>query len=638
MSARQITPATLALVDGVRYAARCDDVYHSADAGLAQVQHVFIEGNRLADRWREQQRFSILETGFGFGLNFLATLRAWRADPVGPARLHYLAIERHPFCLADMEQLHARWPELAEVSRALLAHWPPLVPGFHRLLLDHGHVVLTLVFGDISECIGQIDAGSGFDAFYLDGFAPSRNPDMWAPSMLARLGRLAAPAATLATYTAAAPVWHALTQGGFVCEKRPGFDRKPDMLSAHFAPRWPQPAPEKVVRAAVVIGAGLAGCSISERLCARGWQVTLVERHAAPAQEISGNRAGIVMPLLSQDDNHPSRLARAGFLFALQIWHQAGGIGRAFDGDACGVLQVASSAEDALAQRNAVALFPDAPEFVQWLEPQQIARRFGIEATHGGWLFAQGGWATPRSLCDALLSACGQRLERRFSHGAVRLMRDGARWSVLDATGRMIANAPHLILAGGNGALEFAQLQDLPLSQVRGQVTHLDATVVPEVPLVVCGDAYITPNAHGVTSVGATYDLDTDSALREDSQRENLEAMARTMPQLAGIPKDQPLAGRVGFRCVSPDRLPLAGTMPSSSAPIAGSRLRDVPREPGLHALLAYGSRGLIWAPLCAELLAAALEAEPLPLERELVAALDPARFALKAHRRAGST
>ncbi|TFV90961.1 tRNA U-34 5-methylaminomethyl-2-thiouridine biosynthesis protein, partial [Oxalobacteraceae bacterium OM1] len=231
MPTQRLIPATLAFEDGVPYAAKYGDVYHSADGGLGQARHVFINGNGLPARWRgrDRDRFTIFETGFGLGLNFLATWQAWRGDPQRPARLHYVAVEKHPFRAADLAQLHAAWPELAALSAELHAQWPVPMPGFHRLLLDGGRVVLTLVFADIADALPQIDAFA--DAFYLDGFAPSKNPDMWAPEILGRLNRVAAPGATLATYTIAAAVRKALAQAGFDCERVPGFGRKPEMLA-----------------------------------------------------------------------------------------------------------------------------------------------------------------------------------------------------------------------------------------------------------------------------------------------------------------------------------------------------------------------------------------------------------------------
>jgi tRNA 5-methylaminomethyl-2-thiouridine biosynthesis bifunctional protein len=239
MPGQRLQPAVLSYADGIPYAEAYGDVYHSADGGLEQARHVFLAGNGLPERWRDRTRFTIVETGFGLGLNFLATWQAWRGDPQRSGGLHYVAIEKHPFSAPDLAQLHALWPDLEVLSASLRDAWPVLVPGFHRINLDEGRVVLTLAFGDVADCLPQIDAAA--DAFYLDGFAPSKNPEMWSPQVLARLNRIAAPGATAATYTVSAAVRHALTQGGFLCEKRPGFGCKRDMLVARYAPRW-QPA------------------------------------------------------------------------------------------------------------------------------------------------------------------------------------------------------------------------------------------------------------------------------------------------------------------------------------------------------------------------------------------------------------
>ncbi|GIZ52247.1 bifunctional tRNA (5-methylaminomethyl-2-thiouridine)(34)-methyltransferase MnmD/FAD-dependent 5-carboxymethylaminomethyl-2-thiouridine(34) oxidoreductase MnmC [Noviherbaspirillum aridicola] len=629
---RRLIPAALAYADGVPYAAAYGDVYHSADGGLEQARHVFLGGNDLPRRWRDAARFTLLETGFGLGLNFLATWQAWQSHAPAHARLHYVAIEKHPFAPDDLARLHARWPELAALSAQLRAAWPPLVPGFHRVLLDGGRVTLTLAFGDIADCLPQIAMAA--DAFYLDGFAPSRNPDMWSPQVLSRLHRLAAPGATAATYTVSAAVRQALAAAGFACEKRPGFGRKRDMLAARYAPRWPlPPARPEPARRAVVIGAGVAGSAVCARLAARGWQLTLVERHEKWAAESSGNLAGIAMPLLSRDDNIPSRLARAAFLFSTHLWQQLGGVGSAFAGEACGVLQLARDAGHAALQRETVEALGLPPDFARFLGAEQAAAMTGNPAAAGGWLFPRGGWVTPSSLCEAMLASCGGLLERRFAQQASSLRHDGSEWTVQGDGGACIARAPVVVIASGTNAASFAQTRELPLAAIRGQVTHIPAGELPSLPVVLCGEAYVTRPANGICCVGATYDIDTDPALRQSSQDENLERLAQVLPQTS-MGKDRPLAGRTGFRAVSPDRLPLVGALPDPCAAIGGSRLSDVPRLPGMHAVLGLASRGIIWAPFAAELLASQLEGEPLPVERELAAALDPARFALKAWRR----
>src|SRR5882672_5912476 len=249
--------------DGTPYSELYDDVYHSAAGGPQQARHVFLAGNRLPERWAGRERFVILETGFGFGLNFLATWQAWRRDPARCGRLHFVSLEKHPFTLSNLRVLHSRYPEFENEAAQLHACWPMLVPGAHRLELDAGRVVLTLFFSDI-KLLRELRLAA--DAIYLDGFSPARNPDMWSHALLRAVSRLAGPGATAATWSVAASVRAALES------------------------------------------AGLAVAAICERLCARGWQVRLVERHAAAAQEASGNHAGSFHPLVTPDDSVFARL------------------------------------------------------------------------------------------------------------------------------------------------------------------------------------------------------------------------------------------------------------------------------------------------------------------------------------------
>ncbi|MGH8739079.1 MAG: tRNA (5-methylaminomethyl-2-thiouridine)(34)-methyltransferase MnmD, partial [Burkholderiales bacterium] len=314
-----LVPATLAFApDGTPYSETYRDVYHSAAGGPAQARHVFLAGNGLPGRWRGRRAFTVLETGFGFGLNFLATWAAWRDDPGRCARLHFVSIEKHPFASADLERLHARYPEFAQVAAALRTAWPPLVPGMHRLEFEAERVVLTLAFADAAHALRELRLGA--DAIYLDGFAPAKNPAMWSVAAIKALARLAAPGATAATWSAATPVRAALTAAGFEVQERPGFAAKREMLAAHHAPHGkarPVPAPWPA-RRALVIGAGIAGAAVCERLAARGWEVVLIERRREPAAETSGNHAGVFHPVATPDDNVLARLTRAGSLYALR--------------------------------------------------------------------------------------------------------------------------------------------------------------------------------------------------------------------------------------------------------------------------------------------------------------------------------
>lgn len=563
-------------------------------------------------QWAGLSRFVLLDTDFGDGQRFMGVWQAWQADPDRPPRLHYLAV-----CAAPLAA--------AAVPAALRADWPPAVAGWQRIALDSGRVTLDLMPGRLEDCLAQIEAR--VDALYLIG-------PLGSATALARLVR---PGTALVARAPEPALRQSLCAAGFVVDAESGAPWQ----RAVFASRRPPP-PSAPVRArhAIVIGAGVAGAAACERLCARGWRVTLIERHAAPAREASGNLAGIFMPQLSRDDNPATRLSRAGFLFALRQWRALGGIGAAFAGARCGVLQLARDAAHGRLQRQIAASGAYPPDYVRWLEPDAAGALLGAPAPDGGWLFEQGGWARPSSLCAALLDACGGLLERRFSNAALELARIDGQWQVRGADGLLLAEAPTLILANGTGARALAQAAGLPLTAVRGQVTHLAPDSVPPLPLVVCREAYITLPSDGVVCVGATYDDDDDATLRAASQCENLDKLAailgHSMRQAA---RTAPLAGRTGFRCVAPDRLPLVGALPDPAAPGRGGpieRLRDVPRWPGLYGLLGYASHGMTWAPLAAELLAAQLDGEPLPVEASLATALDPARFLLKELRRSG--
>ena len=632
-----ISPAAFSLCpDGTPYSDAFEDLYHAAHGGLAQAQLVFLTGNGLPARWQGRESFVILETGFGLGLSFLATWQAWRDDPRRSRRLHFISVEKFPFCAADLAPLHERWPELAGLSAELRAKWPPLVPGFHRLNLDGGRVILTLMFGDAQDCLRQLKAR--VDAFYLDGFSPAKNPELWSPQLFKAISRLAATEATAATWTVAAAVREGLALAGFKCEKLPGFPPKRDRLAARFEPRFPIPeAPPAPRRHAIVIGAGIAGTSVCERLGARGWDIDLIERRTEPGREASGNHAGCLLPLISRDDSRPSRISRACFLYALRALQGLTDAGSPARWGRTGVLQLAKDARHEALQKATVEDLGFPAEFARFIDADQASALLGRAVDVGGWHFPDGAWANPPGICQALMETHGDRVRRHFATTALSLAFKSGVWHVLDAEGRTIAAATLLILANGGDAIRFPQAAGLPLKKIRGQVSHLPATEFTAPSLVVCRDGYLTPDVDGTACLGASFDLeDPDETLRVSDHAANLAHLERLLPGAGDHLDPTRLKGKVGFRPASLDRLPLVGALPSGDSPDdkPPTLLRHLGRWPGLHGVLGYGSRGLVWAPLMAELLACQLEGEPLPLESDLLEALDPGRFLLRASKR----
>lgn len=609
----------------------------------------FLGGNGLPGAWQGKRAFTIVETGFGQGLNFLATWAAWRDDPQRCARLDFVSIEKHPFDRAGLSIVHPASGALAPLAEMLRQSWPVPVPGVHRLSFDDGRVTLTLLLGDAMETLPQLSCAA--DAFYLDGFSPAKNPDLWQPRVFKQLARVARAGATLATYTAAGFVRRGLQEAGFEVRKAPGFGSKRDMTVAQFPTHWrtrrgPAEAPAWSERHAIILGAGLAGCSVAERLASRGWRITLIDENHGPARGTSAHRAAAMHPHVSIDDSVLSRLSRAGNLLARRHWDALDRAGFATGFQRTGVLQLAEDADDATEQQRIVQTLGYPTDYIDWLTGEQAAERVGASVPQGGWWFAQAGWVAPPDICRANLAAAGAAVDARWNTHVESLRQDGEQWQALDAQGAVIASAPVIVLANSLGAARLAPLNSASLRPVRGQLTDVPAAGLgaglawPKA--VVCGDGYLLPAEPGARSVriGSSFQPgESDLTERAADHAANLRRLAGLQPQQSGaLAKFDPaqLQGYVGVRCVSANRLPLIGPLVDEAAATApGFRLRgphaQLPRLAGLYAALAYGSRGLTWSVLGAELLAAQIDGGPLPLESDLAAALDPGRFVLRA-------
>jgi tRNA 5-methylaminomethyl-2-thiouridine biosynthesis bifunctional protein len=651
---------------GAPFSTRYGDIYASRDGALAEKSHVFLHGNGLPARWGGRSQFVVLETGFGLGLNFLLTWHAWRDDPQRPRRLHFVSIEAHPLHADDL--LAFAPAPLRPLAQQLATQWPLPLPGLHRLEFERGAVVLTLAVGDVRRMAGQLVLGA--DAFYLDGFAPSRNPQMWDAAVLKALARSARAGATVASYTAARPVRDALGAAGFDLSLVPGFGRKRQMLTGRYAPRWKTrrhdpPMPYDGDRSAVVVGGGLAGCNTAAALVRRGWQVQMVEREPGPARGASALPAGLLHPLLAADDSHLSRLTRSGFMASVRSLNGLRA-GPGVAADWCGVLQQArDSPEEALWRRLAMrAGWP--PQWAQWCEADDAAQRIGVAPARGGWWFPSAGVVRPAAWCQALLDEAGEGIDAHWRTEVTGLSRAAegrwhARYRGADGEGTLQAAAA--VLANAAGASTLLAL-DAPLQAVRGRVSAIAEPSLAGLRAALSGDGYLLPLGRtpgsaagidpGLRLVGASYELGLPASVSGNADgrmepavdlpaelvhRGNLQRLGRL---LRNAPPEAIAAVYLfdGWRCVSADRLPLVGAPIACQAfdPAAaarhGAHLADLPRQAGLQVNCAFGSRGLTWAALAADLLASRLEGEPLPLEKDLADAVDPARFALQRLRR----
>ncbi|HEX4780545.1 MAG TPA: bifunctional tRNA (5-methylaminomethyl-2-thiouridine)(34)-methyltransferase MnmD/FAD-dependent 5-carboxymethylaminomethyl-2-thiouridine(34) oxidoreductase MnmC [Usitatibacter sp.] len=607
MTARSVSIPTAHLTrnpDGVPYSEAFGDVYHSTHGGLAQARYVFLEGNGLPRAWSGRSAFTVLETGFGLGLSFLAAWDAWRNDPSRCARLHFISVEGHPLTRGDLAGALEPFGELRALSRALVTAWPPPLAGFHRMHFDGGAVILTLLQGDVREVLPQLVARA--DALFLDGFSPARNPGMWSPEVVRELARLASPGATLATWTVAGGVRSALAGAGFAIEKREGFAGKREMLVGHRAGTRPDRQPAE--RRAVVVGGGLAGTLAAERIAARGWHVELVEARA----ERDAAAVGLVRPVVNLRDAVNAQASRSAFLYALQHYRGLDRDGYHLQWRASGVLQLAQDADEA-ARFEAIVRSQGYPaEFLSFVEADRAREIADRDVRGPGWWFPSGAWVSPASLAVASLARAGERVRRRMRRAVARLEREGASWRALDADDRVIAEAPVLILANAADAKRLIPQARLPLSSVRGQVTYLPRSPARRLEVIVSGTGYVAPVPDAGVCVGASYHHDDEErGVRDSDHRENLGRAEAMLPGFTDGLDPASLDGWTGFRTTVPDRLPVFGACAVE----------------GLYTATGLGSRGLLWSPLGAELLACELEGEPCPLPRDLAGAISPRRF-----------
>lgn len=650
------------------------DIYFSRQQGLSESRYVFLQANNLTERWQQldpsnNSVFTIGETGFGTGLNFLASCQLWMTTAPAKHRLHFISVEKHPLRKPDLIKALASWPELEPFSSQLIDQYPVLVPGHHPIHFNHGRITLHLLLGDACECLQQLldtehrefvhSFGAKVDAWFLDGFAPTKNPDLWQPQLFRIIGQLSRTGSSYATFTAAGDVRRGLAAEGFSVEKLPGHGHKREMIHGQFiappklpgtkpkkptAP-WALPphAPSQQAATVAIIGGGLAGLQSAYAMARRGWQVTLLERHGGLAQGASGNAQGMLYTKLSPQAGTLNQFTLSSYLYALQFYRQLASEGVLQPGqfDFCGLLQLSGNDQGFEKLQRA---FKQLPELVEFLGADQASEVAGIRINGPASFFPASGWISPPALCQQL--AAHPNIELRYHSQALALEHRQQQWQVLDAEGKPLTSSDVVIVANSHDALHFQQTAHLPLKSIRGQTTTIASDgALQNIRTVICHEGYLTPAMDGQHTLGATFDnRDSCVDIRNQDHQRNLHSLHRAIPDCFpdGVEQlaSEDLGGRVGFRCNTPDYLPLAGAAPRQQqflddyATLRKNAHSDIITPgsyyPGLYLNLGHGSRGLSSTPLCAELLAALICQEPRPLPRKLWEALSPGRFLIR--------
>ncbi|WLD56776.1 bifunctional tRNA (5-methylaminomethyl-2-thiouridine)(34)-methyltransferase MnmD/FAD-dependent 5-carboxymethylaminomethyl-2-thiouridine(34) oxidoreductase MnmC [Salinispirillum sp. LH 10-3-1] len=625
--------ADLEMRNGVPFSPRFDDIYFSRQGGTDETRHVFLGNNNLPERFPTElgQWFTIGETGFGTGLNFITTLHIWRETPRA-SRLHFISVEKYPVSPTTLRALLLPLrEELPEVDE-FLAQYHSLVPGWNRLSFSDAE--LSLFVGDALSGLNDIDGV--VDAWYLDGFTPAKNGDLWNPTIYHAMARLSRPGTTVATFTAALPVREGLNAAGFLAGKCPGFGLKRTMCRGHFiglhGPErpitnkqwWSRPIHAlKPGQTVGVLGSGLAAAETAQRLRHRGYAVTLIAPDE-PGSAASGNDQGAVYAKPGLEADPATCFYAHALSYRVRLWQSQG---QFWPGKACGLVQVTSEKRW---QRLAEAVNHPFAQLMQPISQAEASALSGVTLSGPALFFPQGGWLSPSQYCKDQLA-----LIPRIATRADQLTFDAThqQW-VVNANGTEIHRCDALVIAAGQHSNQFPQTEHLRLKPVRGQVSQA-ATPKGSPRTVVCGDSYLTPaDDQGHWHFGASFDVGSDhNAVKSEDTLLNRSALAALAPEAAQAIENHTTVERAAVRATTPDYLPMSGPVlieeALNSSPTNWYRHNNTSPLflPGLYVLTGLGSKGLASSALCAEQLVCLMTGEPTPMGNMLGSRIHPGRF-----------
>lgn len=544
-----------------------DDIYFSVEGGLAETRAVYLKACGLPERWAEKvftcRPFVIGELGFGTGLNFLATWEMWEQYKPDDGRLHFVSVEKFSLSTDMVRKALSPWsdvaPELSPYIAKLIDRWPDRVRGTHILRLSET-VTLTLMHDDVEAALAGLSMQA--DAWFLDGFTPAKNPAMWTADVMGHVGRLSAGGARVGTFTAAGAVRAALSEAGFDVSKTEGFGRKRHRIEAVMSAREALPQPE--VRP-IIIGAGIAGSTLYDAFRRRGIKATLIDSGDDTAA--SGNAAAIVKPRLDRNDSPLARFALSSFLYATRFYDS-------LDAVISEGVDHAPQTPEQIARHADLAEMPALPpEHMYWTG--EVMR------------FPKAQVIDPQKARDALLAGCDI-----IQGKAARVARDENGLSVLDETGEVIVSGTHVIFAVGAGVRDLDMFDRLELRYARGQISWVKNDAL-ETTLTYGG--YAVPLGDELL-LGATHDRLEDGVnpyqTREADDMRNQEGYLAVTGQMV-TPSERP--SRASVRVNSKTTWPVIAQL-----------------EEGVVAMTGLGSRGFVFAPLMAEMLAADLTGEPV--------------------------
>ncbi|MBL4822424.1 MAG: bifunctional tRNA (5-methylaminomethyl-2-thiouridine)(34)-methyltransferase MnmD/FAD-dependent 5-carboxymethylaminomethyl-2-thiouridine(34) oxidoreductase MnmC [Colwellia sp.] len=665
--------------DGTPYSEQFNEIYFDSESGYQQSENIFIHGNNITNRLQQSNdSFVIAETGFGTGLNFLLTLQAYRRLQVNfpntnVAKLNFISVEKFPFSKAQLAKSLTALPQLKVFTELLLAQYPEFestneqVTEVNASFFD-GKVSLKIIIADAAPGLSKIKTNNMglVDAWYLDGFSPVKNPEMWSEQIFSEISRLSKDQASIATFTIAGFVKRHLQQIGFRVEEKFSNSNINQMLTGVFQQN-PNTAKGYQLRPKItkpqhvsIIGGGIASACTAYALTKKGIKVTLYCKDKALAQGASSNAIGALYPLLHQKDDDISLFYQQAFWRARALYGEVTERGFDFPHSWCGLLEIAYKESIVKRQEKFTQLATWPTALIHQVGAEQASKIANITLTHGGLFMPNAGWIAPQPLVKQMINAANSTGKLTIKTDVLvhkieqvqpieeQAQNEKIHWRL--ATNQGTFDASVLVVCGGAEVIDADFIKQLPFSVVQGQVTSMQTnSSIKPLSTVICHKGYLTPinsnsQQQGIHCIGATFKKNNTSTIAtKEDDKFNLAMLESCLPDLAkeiNWTEQDISSSKARLRCMTPDHMPMVGAMPDIQQHLETyphlakdknwQYKQAAPVVKNLYLMMGFGARGLCSAPLAADILTADLCGTLYPVDNNMLFNLSPNRFVIR--------
>lgn len=586
--------APFSLKNNTLFSEEFDDLYSSAKGAVAECNHVFIKGNNLNERFEnlgENSKFYIGEIGFGIGINFLTTCKSWLDHTKQNQVLEFYSFDKYLFRLSDFKTLNVSCPDLKEYISELERNYPRNIQGAQKISLFGGRIILNLIIGEIDNTQEYIKLMDKVDAWYFDGFSPSKNPDLWSIKLFKCIHKSCHENTTFSTYTSSGLVKNNLTESGFNHSRAMGFSDKRHMLKGTVDTQLKKNTSNTKV---AVIGSGIAGCVLSYTLAKKGIEVDLYEKSDSICSGASSHELLVTYPRLSAHDTAFGSFTLHSYIFATNFYKQL----KTDTWKKTGVIILNHDAATEKRQSSLLEKRADG-EIYRYIDPDEASEISGIDIKLNGLIYEDAGYILPEEMCKFLIESPKINI---FTSSHIKSIKKNREVFNLNIGKKKFEYQNVCVCAGS----ETANIVDIDgISIKRGQVTHIESLDnISRIKLPICAKGYISPRVNNIHLVGSSYSDSEDTDLSEEEHLYNLNNLKLVIDEEMNV-----ITGQTGHRAVSKDHMPVVG-------------MKD-----GIYINTCHGSRASVTAPISAEIIASMIVDEAPPLMGRELESLSPERF-----------